>query len=162
MKATKLLKEDHTKVKGLFREYEAAGERAFKTRLRLFQKMKEELQIHSKIEEEIFYPAVREARTKKAIAIVDESVEEHAKVENLLTEISALQPEEEEFDSKVGELIKDVKHHAKEEEEEMFPEAEKHLSPEDLEALGERMASLKRSLKPQMRERGARAARPTA
>jgi hemerythrin superfamily protein len=146
MKATKLLKDDHTKVKGLFKDYQDTGERAFKTREKLFQKIKLELEVHSRIEEEIFYPAVKAARTDEAIEIVDEAIEEHDKVKVLLEEISALRPEDEDFDSKMGELIKDVKHHAKEEEDEMFGEAEKHLSSEQLEDLGEQMEERKRSL----------------
>lgn len=146
MKATTLLKEDHAKVKALFKEYEDTGERAFKTRLSLFERMKEELEVHSKIEEEIFYPAVKAARTEEAIEIVDEAIEEHDKVKLLLEEISALRPENEEFDSKVGELIKNVKHHAREEEDEMFDEAEKHLSSRELEDLGARMEERKRGL----------------
>jgi hemerythrin-like domain-containing protein len=146
MKATTLLKKDHTTVKGIFREYEQTGERAFKTRRALFEKMKKELDVHSKIEEEIFYPAVREARTKKAEEIVDEALTEHQKAKELLEEISALSPEEEEFDEKVSELIQDVKHHAAEEEDEMFAEAEKNFSAEELEDLGARLEERKRAL----------------
>ena len=66
MKATTLLKKDHDAVKRIFRDYQQSGERAFKSRLRLFEKMKQELDVHAKIEEEIFYPAVKAARTEPA------------------------------------------------------------------------------------------------
>jgi iron-sulfur cluster repair protein YtfE (RIC family) len=146
MKATTLLKNDHTKVKGIFREYQSTGERAYKARVQLFEKMKKELEVHSAIEEEIFYPAVRAARTKKAEEIIEEAVEEHAEAKQLLEEISTLRPEQDEFDSKVSDLIKAVKHHASEEEDEMFPQAEKHLSQNELEELGQRMEERKTQL----------------
>lgn len=146
MKATTLLKKDHGAVKKLFREYQQTGERAFKTRLRLFERMKKELDVHAKIEEEIFYPAVKAARTGPAVELVDEALEEHARVKELLAEISALRPEDEQFDAKVSEVIEDVKHHAQEEEDEMFPEAEKNLSSEELERLGGELEERKSAL----------------
>lgn len=157
MKATTLLRNDHTRVKGLFREYNQAGERAWKTKSRLFEKIKQELEVHSAIEEEIFYPAVREARTKKATEIVGEAFQEHTTVKRLLGELSRLTPQNEEFESRMSELIKDVKEHAKEEEGEMFPEAQKHLSPQELEELGERLEERKRTL-----ARSGRRSGPTA
>ena len=162
MKATTLLKNDHTKVKGLFREYQQTGERALKSKSRLFEKIKQELEVHSAIEEEIFYPAVREARTRQATELVSEAIEEHATVKRLLRDISDLTPQDEDFETKMSELINDVKHHAKEEEEEMFPEAQKHLSAEELEQLGERMEERKRSLAPSKRRGRAPAAQPRA
>jgi len=146
VKATTLLKKDHGAVKRLFREYQQTGERAFKTRLRLFERMKKELDVHAKIEEEIFYPAVKAARTGPAVELVDEALEEHARVKELLAEISALRPEDEQFDAKVSEVIEDVKHHAQEEEDEMFPEAEKNLSSEELERLGGELEERKSAL----------------
>jgi len=146
VKATTLLKKDHGAVKKLFREYQQTGERAFKTRLRLFERMKKELDVHAKIEEEIFYPAVKAARTGPAVELVDEALEEHARVKELLAEISALRPEDEQFDAKVSEVIEDVKHHAQEEEDEMFPEAEKNLSSEELERLGGELEERKSAL----------------
>ncbi len=146
MKATTLLKNDHTKVKGLFRDFNETGERALKAKSKLFEKIKQELEVHTAIEEEIFYPAVRQAQTRKATELVGEAFQEHATVKRLLAQISRLSPGGDDFDSRMSELIKDVKEHVKEEEGEIFPEAQKHLSPDELEDLGQRMEERKRTL----------------
>jgi hemerythrin superfamily protein len=145
VKATTLLKNDHARVKGLFREYDDTGERAWKAKSRLFEKIKQELEIHSAIEEEIFYTAVREQK-KKTTGMVGEAFQEHATVKRLLGELSRMRPQDDAFESKMSELMRDVKRHAKEEEDEMFPEAQKAFSPEELEDLGERLEERKRTL----------------
>ncbi|MBV8880544.1 MAG: hemerythrin domain-containing protein [Planctomycetaceae bacterium] len=123
-KATALLREDHRKVKHLFAEYEKLGEDApADSKVELFEQMRKELTIHAQIEEEIFYPAIDELKgeDEEAGEIVAESNEEHKIVKTLLEELSGLDPEDEQYDAKVKVLTENVKHHAEEEEEEMFP-----------------------------------------
>jgi iron-sulfur cluster repair protein YtfE (RIC family) len=97
-----------------------------------------ELKIHIRIEEEIFYPAVREIGTAKAEEMVDEAYEEHHVVDLVLAELPNVDPEDERFAAKMTVLSELVEHHADEEEKEMFKSAER-LGDDELEALGERM-----------------------
>ena len=147
MDATELLKEDHETVRDLLKKYEAAGDRAYQTKKGLFEEIKDELEIHSKIEEKIFYPAVKKLRSADAEEIVDEAIEEHAIVKRLLEELDGLKPQDERFDAKMKVLKENVEHHAAEEEDEMFPEARSGMDEARLEALGSEMAEMKETLK---------------
>src|SRR5581483_8243711 len=100
MDAIELLKADHKKVKGLFREFEQAGERAHKTKQRIAEQVFQELEVHSRIEEEIFYPAVKERRVAEGDELVAESIEEHHVVDVLIKELKALDPEHEQYEAK--------------------------------------------------------------
>ncbi len=124
MKATAALRDDHKKVKHLFSEYEKLGEKGKpEAKQKLFDEMNKELTIHATIEEEIFYPAIAElkAEDEQAGDIVNEAQEEHKIVKTLLAELSGLDPEDEQFDAKVTVLMENVRHHAGEEEKDMFP-----------------------------------------
>lgn len=146
MNALDLLKKDHAAVKALFRTYEKAGDRAEVTKKSLFDEIKAELDVHAEIEEQIFYPAVKAARSEEAKDTVREGLEEHAIVKTLLGELSAMTPADEQFDAKMKVLIESVEHHAEEEEEEMFKQARKVLSEERLERLGADMLASKEVL----------------
>jgi len=115
MDAITLLKQDHTKVRALFKEYEDAGDRAIQTKHRLFDEIKQELDVHAAIEEEIFYPAVKRLRAEDARDLVLEAIEEHHVIKTLLKELAGLTPEDEAFDAKVKVLCENVDHHATEE-----------------------------------------------
>ena len=142
MDAIKLLKDDHATMKGLFKKFEQAGDRAHKTKRRLVDQMIEDLSVHASIEEQIFYPGVREmvAGTED---IVLESLEEHHIVKWTLNELEQMQPQDERFDAKVTVMIESVRHHIEEEEKEMFPQVRKALKPAQLRDLGERMERAK-------------------
>jgi hemerythrin-like domain-containing protein len=150
MEATSLLKEDHQKVRALFRKFEAAGERAYQTKKGLYEDIKSELDIHAQIEEQIFYPAVRDMRSKEGGDLVAEAVEEHTIVKRLLSELEDVTPQDEEFDAKMKVLMENVEHHADEEEKEMFPEAKRVLGADRLEELGLELEEMKESLKSQL------------
>ena len=147
MEATSLLKKDHAKVKALFKKFEEAGDRAGQTKQRLFNEIKVELDAHAAVEEEMFYPAMQKVRSNETQDLVLEAIEEHKVVKTLLEEISDLTPEDEKFDAKMKVLQENVEHHADEEEKEMFPQAEEHLSEERRAELGEQMESRKEALK---------------
>jgi len=152
MDAITLLKDDHKKVKEMFREFEAAGDRAYKTKQRIAEQVFMELEVHSKIEEEIFYPAVREKAGKEGKELVAEGFEEHHVVDVLIGELKALDPEAEEYDAKFKVLTENVEHHIEEEEQEMMPEAKEALG-DALAELGERMLRRKEELMAQLGSR---------
>jgi hemerythrin superfamily protein len=143
MKATDLLKKQHKTVKALFKKVENTEDG--RQRRQLMEQIANELKIHTKIEEEIFYPAVREIGTSKAEELVDESFEEHHVVDLVLAELPKVDPEDERFAAKMTVLSELVEHHADEEEEEMFPMAEKKLGRERLQQLGEQMQQMAES-----------------
>ena len=136
MKATDLLKKQHKEVKALFKQVEKTDDA--RQRRRLMDEIATALEGHTTIEEEMFYPAVRELESKKAEEMVNEAFEEHHVVKLVLAELPQVDPADERFEAKMTVLSELVEHHADEEEEEMFKLAEK-IDDEELEALGERM-----------------------
>jgi hemerythrin superfamily protein len=141
--ALKLLKQDHDEVRELFRRFDGAGDRAHKTKARVVRQLIEELAKHSAIEEQIFYPAVREITGDDDA--VFEGLEEHHIVKWTLSELDGMDPQDERFDAKVTVLKELVLHHAKEEERDMFPQVRKALSSADLRDLGEQMEKAKKA-----------------
>jgi len=146
MEATKLLKNDHDEVRAMFKEYEKTGDRALAKKAKLFEQIRDALTAHAKVEEEVFYPAVKAARSEEAKDDVREATEEHKIVKTLLAELDRMKPSDEQYDAKMKVLIESVEHHAEEEEKEMFKQARKHLSKERLESLGEEMEIRKGAL----------------
>jgi hemerythrin superfamily protein len=141
MDAISMLEDDHTKVMGLFKEFEKA--RADDRKRELYETIKQELINHTTVEQEIFYPACQEDQEED----VAEAIEEHHVIEDLLHELEAYGPSDEEFDAKMAVMMENVEHHAKEEEEKkMFPRAKKDLGMERLRELGERMERRKGEL----------------
>jgi hemerythrin-like domain-containing protein len=148
MNAIKLLKEDHKKVRGLLAELESTTSRGTKKRAQLLATIATELRVHTKIEEEIFYPALRAAGEKNEDEkMYFEALEEHrAAGELVLPDLEKTAPDSEQFSGRAKVLKELVEHHADEEEKEMFPRARKLLSAAELVSLGERMATRKQEL----------------
>lgn len=152
MDAIKLLKQDHDVVETLFTQFEAAGDRALKTKARLAQKICAELQTHAVIEEKVFYPGVM--RLDAAIGkLVRESLEEHAIVKRLVAEIGATEAGDDRIEAKVTVLMELVRHHVKEEETDLFPMVRKALPRDGIVALGEKMETMKQRVKTELRAR---------
>ena len=149
MDALTLLRQDHDKVKALLRELEPTTERAEKTRTELFQKIKTELTVHEIIEEEIFYPTLKQH--PKAREIVLEGYEEHDVVDTLMSELEALPVDDETWGPKAKVMIENIEHHIEEEEGEMFQKARQVFDREELEQLGRVMEARKQEA---MREQG--------
>ena len=105
-----------------------------------------ELTVHTTIEEEIFYPAVREAIDDEDL--MDEADVEHASAKELIAQLEAANPGDDQYDAKVTVLGEMIDHHVKEEEGEMFPKARK--ADIDSAALGEEMAARKAELKEEL------------
>jgi hemerythrin superfamily protein len=143
MDALTLLKEDHDAVKKLLSEIKETTDRAEKTRGELFSRIKEELTVHEIIEEEIFYPALKEH--PKAKEIVLEGYEEHDVVSTLMGELDGMDPTDERFGPKAKVMAENVEHHIEEEEGEMFKQARQVFDADELTELGERMAQRKES-----------------
>jgi iron-sulfur cluster repair protein YtfE (RIC family) len=101
--------------------------------------------VHATIEEEIFYPAVKKARSENVKDEVREAYEEHKQIESLLAQISSIRSADETYDMKIKVLKEDVEHHIKEEEGETFPDAKKVLGSIDIE-LGANLESRKEHL----------------
>ncbi|MCA1617824.1 MAG: hemerythrin domain-containing protein [Acidobacteria bacterium] len=153
MNAFQLLKEDHQKVSGIFQQLEPTTERAEKTRTELFARLKEELDVHARVEETIFYPAIKqEAETRE---IVLEGFEEHHVIKMLLKELDSMPVDTEQWTAKLKVLQENVEHHVEEEEGEMFQKARQVLSEDDINRLGAQMEEEKKRLKEQSRSAGA-------
>jgi hemerythrin superfamily protein len=149
MNAFQLLKEDHKKVSGIFEQLEPTTERAQKTREELFGKLKQELDIHARIEESIFYPAIKRAAETRAIVL--EGFEEHHVIKMLLKELEAMPVDTEQWAAKLKVLQENVEHHVEEEEGEMFQKARDVLDEEQIEQLGAQMEELKTQLQQQFK-----------
>jgi hemerythrin superfamily protein len=152
MKATDLLRKDHVAVKRLFTQFGKTTARAKKTRAQIIEKIATELDIHARIEEEIFYPSAREI--DEARTLVEDAREEHEHVKRLLSEMRGRDASSE-LAAKARELKEAVVDHATDEEQEMFPLVER-LGVERLEELGARLEERKQALTPRRTERGGR------
>lgn len=141
-----LLKEDHKKVKDLFKKYEELGDRAFVQKEELCGKICSELELHTQVEEDIFYPAIKAAADEKGQELIAEAFEEHAVVKKLIEELGATDPAHEEYDAKMKVMRENVEHHIKEEEGELFPKAKEALG-DTASVIGEEMEIRKRELK---------------
>lgn len=147
----KLLKQDHKEVKDLFKEFESADGRS---KRRIANEAMMELEIHAAIEEEIFYPAVQKA-TKDAL-LMAEAEEEHHVAKNLIAELKQMPSMDVHFEAKFTVLAENVRHHIKEEEDEMLPKAAK-MEKAELERLGDQMMERKEALKREMSQAKAKA-----
>jgi hemerythrin-like domain-containing protein len=144
MDAIKLLKDDHDKVKKLLEQLDSTTERGVKTREELFSKIKQELTVHESIEEEIFYPALKDH--PKAKELVLEAYEEHHVVDTIMAEISQVPFDDETWGAKLTVMKENVEHHIEEEEDEMFKQARQVFGSDELDDLGSRMQARKDEL----------------
>ena len=153
MDAISLLKDDHDAVEALLTELAESTSRAVKKRADLLEKIRVELKAHATIEEEIFYPAFK-AKGDRADddKMYFEALEEHRAAGDLvLPDLLNTPVDSEKFSGRAKVLKELVKHHADEEEKEMFPRSKKLLSKDELAALGTRMAARKTELVKQLK-----------
>lgn len=138
-----MLTTDHKKVKELFKKFREIRESgAAKHKAELVKEVCEALTVHTTLEEEIFYPAVRAAIGDDAL--MDEALVEHAGAKELVAQLESMRPEDELYDAKVTVLSEQIDHHVKEEEGELFPKARK--AGVDTATLGHEMAARKAAL----------------
>ena len=148
MDAIQLLKADHSEMRSLLGELESTTARALKKRRELIVEIEAKLKAHTTIEEEIFYPAFKDAGEKSDDdKMYFEALEEHRAAGDLvLPDLVNTDPASEKFSGRAKVLKELVEHHADEEEKEMFPRAKKLLSKDELASLGERLEQRKEEL----------------
>lgn len=142
--AITLLTDDHKKVKKMFQDFnklmQAEDNGAAKEAL--VGKICAELTVHAQLEEEIFYPAVREAIDDDDL--MDEADVEHTSCKELIAQLESMDAGDDQYDAKVVVLGEYIDHHVKEEQEEMFPKAKK--AKVDMADLGAQIAARKQLL----------------
>jgi hypothetical protein len=143
MDAIKLLTADHEEVKKIMGKLDTTTERGVKTREELFTKLKSEMTVHETIEEEIFYPALKEH--PKAKDLVLEGYEEHHVVDLIMGEIAETPFDDETWGAKFSVMKENIEHHIEEEEGEMFKQAREVFSADELEQLGNQMEQRKQT-----------------
>jgi hemerythrin superfamily protein len=143
--AIELLSTDHKEVKALFKQYDKLVETdgSDDEKQALAEQICHMLTVHATIEEELFYPAAREALGEEA-DLIDEADIEHATAKELIAQIEGSSPEDDHFDARVKVLGEYIEHHVKEEEGEIFPKAKK--GGLDADALGPELSSRKQEL----------------
>jgi hypothetical protein len=144
--ALELLSSDHRKVEDLFAQFEEMKEQEDDSRVAIAQKICAELTIHAQVEEDLFYPWLRENLDETDM--VAEAEVEHATAKQLIAEIQPVGAADESYDAKVKVLSEYIKHHVKEEEDEIFPEVAGE--EEELDELGQEMAARKAELMEEM------------
>jgi len=141
MDAIQLLMDDHQKVSSLFQQAQGGGNMQ-----QLFPQIQQELQIHTSIEEEIFYPACQQQMGD----LIREAKQEHDKVDQILQRMSSAEGGQ--MVSMLQQLKQNVEHHVQEEESELFPKARQTLGQDRIRQLGDQMMERKQQL---MQERRA-------
>jgi Hemerythrin HHE cation binding domain. len=137
MNATELLKQDHREVENLMMMLEDETTASND----IFERLKSTITLHTQVEEEIFYPAMEEF--DETLEMVERSYDEHSEVEQILEDMTGLNPQDEEFQDLLVELRDSVNLHAQEEETEVFPKAEELLGEEELSAIGNEIEQMK-------------------
>jgi len=158
MDATDLIEKDHRRVEELFKRFNGgggvtglvrrvAGTVSARERRTALDGICRELEIHTRIEEELLYPAARKTGDREVERLVDESLREHAKVK---TEVASLRRDHdgEDLDARVANLQQDVEHHVSEEEGDLLPRLRELIPDREREALGRTMAQRKRAVTP--------------
>ena len=166
--AIALLKTDHSTIKKLFTQEEKLakhdGHQKYdgQEKREIFSQIKAALEVHATIEEEIFYPAVKEARSEHVKDEVREGYEEHTQIKSLLAQISSITPADETYDMKIKVLKEDVEHHVKDEEGEMFPDARKFLGEKRLAGAGHATRGAQEGARKQSASKGRSDSQPAA
>ena len=150
--AIQVLEEDHVKVEKAFEQFEKLGEEDTEQKQQIVDMVLADLKVHTVIEEELFYPRLLEALSDddEIEDLLDEAEVEHTSAKELIAQIQEMDPEERLYDAKFTVLCEYVKHHVKEERNEIFPKAKR--SDLDLDAIGEELESRKMELKQMLDE----------
>jgi Hemerythrin HHE cation binding domain len=148
MNAISMLKNDHRKVEKLFRDFETAGDRAFRKRQEIARKVCTEIEIHGQLEEQLFYPAVQMTADAKGQHSVRAAVKEHHVVQTIIDKLNVMSSEAENYGPTFKMLAEHVEHHIRAEERDMLPGGRDQLGQDGLEYLGDQMVRRRRELTP--------------
>jgi hemerythrin superfamily protein len=149
MNALELLRKDHSFVRDLFGRFEGTSKTASEKRMEVFAQIRRELQLHSRAEEEIFYPALK-AMEGEGRRLVLVAIKEHHDIDELLIRISRRKLTDREFESGFEALVESVYDHLDYEEREIFRFAEENCSPQQLEEIGSQIEDRRRILDQEM------------
>ena len=139
-----LLHQDHEKVKRALDRILDTTDGAAKTREKLFSEIKHDLELHTRFEEDVFYPQFRDASADDdADDEVEDALEEHAEAKTMLEKLAAMDKTSEEFVETIEELKQALEHHISDEEEEMFPQAREALDEDTARRMGDRYQQMK-------------------
>lgn len=144
MDATTLLRHDHEALDRLFTQLVGTGPTDLSSRRMVFRLIKDELEAHARIEEDVFYPAVMRLRSARARESVRGALEDHQVIDGILAEIDQMEPDDPRFTARVSALRQSVERHVVAEEGALFAEARIHLTDERLETLGRQMERRRR------------------
>lgn len=145
MDAVQLIRQDHEKVKNLFFDFEMAPAGQPEQRRHLAEQIIRELMVHERIEEEIFYPAFRDAMGKRAQGDVEHALEEHHLVDTLIAQLTAIDLNDPDFEGLMRVLRENVEHHIQDEEESMLTKA-RDVMGDDVARVGADMLEYKQTL----------------
>jgi hemerythrin superfamily protein len=141
--AVDILVEDHRRIEELFTRYEASTNADAQTRKALVDEMIRELSMHAAVEEQYFYPAVAKS-VAEGEGLVDESLHEHQEVKDVLAELDDMDADDSGFDQRVHRLIREVRHHAGEEEGEILPKLREAVGESRMMQIGEQLEEAKK------------------
>lgn len=140
-----MLRNDHQTVRTALERIIGSGSGAEKTREDLFAKLKDELEIHTKFEEEVFYPTFREDKNdKEAREEVKDALDEHKEAKQMLAKLEKMDKTSDEFVETIKELKEALEHHIHDEEDEIFPQARQAVSDEEAEDMARKYAEMKK------------------
>jgi len=141
--AIEMLKADHRRVRALFQRYDETDDQAMKQGI--VAELFVELELHTQLEETVFYPAFADETNRAGQELVEASLEAHEEIDVLVEELRGLEADPEAFAAKFQDLRTKVQQHVQEEESRMFPQAEQELE-EQLEELRDEMQEIKEQL----------------
>ena len=136
-----MLIQDHRAVDDLFEKIEKSGKNANRTRQQLFGKLREELELHTRVEEQIVYPDFKKHERVKDF--IGEALEEHGEVKKMLQQLGRMEPGAAEWSAGIADLKKAVQHHVREEEQRIFPAARKEIDEDEANDLARRVQAMK-------------------
>lgn len=148
MNAISMLRGDHRKIEALMRRFEATGAQAFRQRQAIVRRLCTELEIHSQLEEQLFYPAVDTTGDAKAHAVVRASIGEHHFLRTLVDALNGMSADGQDYEPIVVKLAARVRHHIAAEERDLLPGVQAQLGRDTLAYLGDQMARRRREITP--------------
>ena len=137
-----MLKSDHRKVEELFNDFESSSADDIETRKSAISQACQDLKVHARLEEELFYPEVQNF-SDEGKAFIDQSLQDHQIMKDLISEIENLGPEDSEFENKAKELKENVLRHVQMEESKVFPFVEENLGDKMGPAMSAKMMANK-------------------